>query len=633
MAKTFNTDYLRFDAFSIKDLIKQKLSEDPTFTDYIYEGSNLAILIDIFANTFQSLSYNLNHAASESMFSDTQFYENMNRLVKLVGYNPRGYTTSTALMSLTSVSSDNNGKILMPYTYVDSGKTDDNGNKIYYSTVDYWYIYDSATIPDDDDTSNNIIMYNGLWKFYNKINVATGIPYETFVLDTLMSDSDDEKYIAYPYVDVYVKRYNTTNSSFSWTKFSAAKDGLFIDTEKAGISVYGPTDPVFELRLNEDKAYEIKFGDGINGQSLRESDELYIFYLNSNGPDGVIDASEVSAKALGHSPATFGIDQSLYDNIFEDILSNAATLGTITATNNSVTSTSNEEESVDEIRVNAPQWFRSSNRLITQHDYEYFIKNRFYNDIIDVKVMNNWQYMSTFYRWLYNIGVSIYSDGTTYINESIMTKYDYKYADAADSNNIYTWIKMKNDIPIIKDTLDAEIMNVKSATAETVFLDPIPVNFMPCANTVTTSAYLDQDSFDSEIENYIEVEADNSTLVSYEVIKTTMVDIITDYFSADNQQLGATIDLSYLYGKLLSIRGINRIRTVYDNSSDNPTSIDGLSFAKWSGSVIEPSDDLTTSNSSFTLECFQFPQLYTTELLSYIKVIVANVSQTHRVEY
>ena len=66
-----NTDFLRFNAYSIKDLITRKLSENSKFTDQIYEGSNLAILIDIVSYMYQCLLLNLNNCASETMFSDT----------------------------------------------------------------------------------------------------------------------------------------------------------------------------------------------------------------------------------------------------------------------------------------------------------------------------------------------------------------------------------------------------------------------------------------------------------------------------------------------------------------------------------------------------------------------------------
>ena len=66
-----NTDFLRFNAYSIKDLITRKLSENSKCTDQIYEGSNLAILIDIVSYMYQCLLLNLNNCASESMFADT----------------------------------------------------------------------------------------------------------------------------------------------------------------------------------------------------------------------------------------------------------------------------------------------------------------------------------------------------------------------------------------------------------------------------------------------------------------------------------------------------------------------------------------------------------------------------------
>ena len=66
-----NQDFLRFSAYSIKDLITRKLAGSSKFTDQIYEGSNLAILIDIFSHMAQCILYSLNNTAGESMFSDT----------------------------------------------------------------------------------------------------------------------------------------------------------------------------------------------------------------------------------------------------------------------------------------------------------------------------------------------------------------------------------------------------------------------------------------------------------------------------------------------------------------------------------------------------------------------------------
>jgi hypothetical protein len=64
------------------------------------------------------------------------------------------------------------------------------------------------------------------------------------------------------------------------------------------------------------------------------------------------------------------------------------------------------EESVNEIRLNAPEWFKTGNRLVTESDYMYYIKNRFSDNVIDAKCQNNWQYITTFYKWLYELGIN-----------------------------------------------------------------------------------------------------------------------------------------------------------------------------------------------------------------------------------
>lgn len=63
--------------------------------------------------------------------------------------------------------------------------------------------------------------------------------------------------------------------------------------------------------------------------------------------------------------------------------------------------------------------------------------------VIDVKCMNNWDYLVTFYRWLYNIGMSS-GDPYRYIRNARLSQYGYQYVDSADANNIYLWIKMSS---------------------------------------------------------------------------------------------------------------------------------------------------------------------------------------------
>ena len=88
----------------MRDLIIRRLIEDPTTRDQVYPGSNIALLVDLVATMYQTLAYQLNHAASESMFSQSQYYENIVRIAKLLGYNARGITPSTAMFRMDNPS-------------------------------------------------------------------------------------------------------------------------------------------------------------------------------------------------------------------------------------------------------------------------------------------------------------------------------------------------------------------------------------------------------------------------------------------------------------------------------------------------------------------------------------------------
>ena len=101
----------------------------------------------------------------------------------------------------------------------------------------------------------------------------------------------------------------------------------------------------------------------------------------------------------------------------------------------------------------------TGNRLVTRFDYEYYLKNaRNSNsiigcDIVDVKCMNNWEYMASYYKWLYELGTNGKfveynirpANQTYYLNKNKFTRNDYFYADAADACNLYTWIKASTD--------------------------------------------------------------------------------------------------------------------------------------------------------------------------------------------
>ena len=65
-------EYIAFDAISLREFIRTRLTESGLFTDQYLEGSNLTAITNIIAYSFHTLMFYLNKTSSESMFSEAQ---------------------------------------------------------------------------------------------------------------------------------------------------------------------------------------------------------------------------------------------------------------------------------------------------------------------------------------------------------------------------------------------------------------------------------------------------------------------------------------------------------------------------------------------------------------------------------
>lgn len=624
-----STDYLRFSAYSLKELITRKLAADTKFTDQVYEGSNLAVLIDIVCYMYQCMLYNLNNAAAEAMWTDTKIYENINRLAKMIGYCPKGASPATAVFTV-EFDSDTSGidTILPKYSVIDTKLTDDNGKKIFYSTVE------DSEITDKSDAS--LLFYNGIWKLYSTVYVSSGEQFQTLLLDQLTSDDEKQTYVPLEFIHVYIAQ----SSDDEFIQWSRVEQSLFASNNVSnGSKIYSKDDNIFNVRLNENKQYEIYFGNGFTGNIPKKGSLIYVFYLDSNGPLGKIALEDVQNAKIKHDSAVLGISQSMYDVMFSTANREDASSLEYVKNNGkwrNITSSTGgtAEESIDEIRNNAPSWFKSGNRLVTVADWEYYIKNRFRDNISDVKCQNNWEYISTFYRWLYNLGQQQHYNPSYYMSKNRIIKYDYKWADAADTNNVYLWIKMKNDADIYKRIIDNDVKNIKMITQEAVYLTPLTVKFAFCAQDVDeVKLQLKNNNFTFD-GNYLEITVDDNTLYANIDIQQRIKRIIYDFFDEDNFGLGATVNNNNLTNAIFDIGTVSRIRTIYKNSSTGIERIyPGISFASWTTQYIDIGDDADVTSVTKTLEPFQFPSFHSTYLDSQIKIIRKSIGQLNTVQY
>ena len=428
------------------------------------------------------------------------------------------------------------------------------------------------------------------------------------------------------------------------------------------ISFYDEQERVYSVRLNQDHRYEIQFGDGVTGRLLTPGDRIYVFYLTTNGAYGNVDLADLDldGKQLKNAANTdFGLQKEIFNAMFdfdpeEELVGEPYQLGLQTLTIQGFT----PEEGVQDIRENAPRWLRTGNRLITRRDYEWFIKNVEYVKnqlvssvdpikVIDVRCMNNVEYVSKFYKWLYLNGRDFHSDGRYYFdNMQFWNVTGYRVNDPADANNTYLIVKDQSkdayqdtyDRDRVEETINRTLNPVKTMTTEIRVVKPVLVRFEICANPekdYVKSMYIEgQDVFDGGCDSYLEITAADDAIYTNSNIQKQVYDAIVRYFNVERLRIGMVVNTNRILQDIYDIPSVNRVRTVFVSPVDGSvTRVNGISFATWSP-ILQPLDatqtgydDLEIGNGNRPMEDFQFP-VFTGEqtLMDRIRVITKTTS-------
>ena len=563
--------YAAFDAISLRNLIIQRLNEQGLVTDQNYIGSNLASIIDIISFSFNTLIYYLNRTSNESMFTEAQLYENINRIVKLLDYKPIGYQTSTLAFNC-STSSFLKGDYTIPrYSYIMAGGTPFSFNEDITFTV----LQDNVAL-ELTDLSNKKLLYQGVFKEY-PIHIAAGDLNETIIVNVTNTTVDHFNVFVYVYEQKQKKWVEYKEVSNNYTQNSFAR--------------------TFEKKLNSNLLYEITLGDGINGRRLEEGDKVAIYYLQSAGADGVIGPNVLegttAAKVIYSTPTYDQILASINNESYTYI--NNFQFSRLAFANPVGSTLPKNIETADSIRANAPLNFKSQMRLVTQDDFENYIKTNFANFISDVRVFSNWDYTGKYLKYFHDINLNPGGFRQVILNQVL-------YADSCNFNNIYVCglprvskgSTLKYLLPAQKEIIASNINLLKTITTEVSFLDPIykAINFGILINNETII---------NEVNAYkIVLSRYSNSKRSLRSIKQEVVNTFKTFFDQTNIKLGAMFDYSKLYGLLMSIEGVSKIVT--QNMDTNQT-FEGLSFFLWN--PIYPDLDKLTLVNNYALQDFE----------------------------
>jgi len=608
-----NTDgYAAFDALSLRNLIITRLNSNNIFTDQNFEGSNISSIIDIIAYSYHVLLFYLNQTSSESSFTGAELYENINKIVKLLNYKPIGNQTS--ILSFEATASTQ----LQPDTYTIqrySYFTLNGTNYSFNQDVSFTKSLTSNEFLEDFSAQN--LLYQGIYTEYPTY-IATGEPFEVV---TLVALDNTQKAINIDHfnIDVYVKGSATTGDTM-WIKWTPA-ESLFLERGTA---------EKYEIRLNENGMYEIKFGNNINGKSLNANDQVAIYYLKSNGSSGQVGANVLNGSTL------FSYNTNRFNEIKIDTtpvnlqVLTQAQAALIAFTNINPSTNYVEAESVAKIKQNAPNTFKSQYRLITAEDFKNYLDANFSNILGSVKVVNNWDYLSQHIKYYFDIGIEKPN------LESRILFNQVKFADSCNFNNIYVYAVPRlekttslttraNYLNSAQKQLIANSLNsTKIVTAEVVINDPVYIQ-------IDLGLQAPGEILDPEISNttYLQITRTVTSKRNPEAIKKEISEIFKKYFSTSSDNLGLLLSLTTLTNSIKSIEGVSNIKTI--RIIDNTTTLEVPGVSLLAYNPVYPYKDINIIAQDTQLPYFKFPYLNNPlDFINKIKVITPSLQYLER---
>lgn len=578
-------NYATFDALTLKQLIKQRLNDGGVFTDQIFEGSNISAIIDIISYSYHTLLFYLNNTSSESLFSESTLYENMNRIVKLIDYNPTGYQTS--LLSFESEASEN----ITPNLYTIKRYSFFTVNGINYSfNKDISFNKTVNGVENLTNLSEDNLLRQGQYFEYPS-QVSIGEDFEVFTVVVEDTKNKQPVFIDSDSFGVYVKDIDTGKHEFY--------------TETNNIFLLGPDSLSYEKRINENGFYEIKFGNGVFGKKLKIGDQVLIYYLKSDGESGKISPNQLDGNKINFFTTT------QFEQISQDIYDDNLTFLTpqqtqeLSFSNKSSSTSPREKEDVEDIRINSKKLFQSQNRLVTGQDYTAFVNKNFSNLVDSLQVVNNDLYIKDYIGYFYNLGLDRPNDDPRFLFNQL------KFASSKNSNNVYLFM-----VPSIRNVDENNIETFLSTSQKNTIIEAINTQKMinieivpqdPVYNAFNLGLQLPNEDLSTDIidETFLVIKRDINERVSVENLKQQVNNIFINYFKEIG--IGTLISLSDIKNQILALTGVTNIitRRVSNNLTIETPNISLLSFNN-----NYPETDIEIISSDIQLPFFKYPFLF-----------------------
>jgi hypothetical protein len=319
--KRISVSELDFD--NIKANLKEYLKGQDTFSDYDFEGSGLAVLLDVLAyNTHYNGIYT-NLAVNEMFLDSASKRSSVVSLAKLLGYTPNSAKCATATVTLNITSPSTGPSVVSVPAYTQFNTTVDGNSYAFYTSQEYTAVGASTSysIP-------NVLLTEGSPLTF-KYTVSSGVRY---IIPNANVDLSTVK--------VRIQENSTSSTFYTYTISTSV-----IEADS--------NSKVFWVKEIDDGLYELTFGNGTLGKSLENGNVVHISYF-------------VSSLDAANGATLFSYDGStLYTGANVSITTTSAAAG------------GGMVEDISSIKFNAPRSYAAQNRAVTPDDYRALIYANF----------------------------------------------------------------------------------------------------------------------------------------------------------------------------------------------------------------------------------------------------------------
>jgi hypothetical protein len=311
---------LEFDG--IKSNLVTFLKGQTKFQDYDFEGSGMAVLVDLLAYNTHYMGYYANMLGNEMFLDSSSLRESVVSHAKHLNVHPTSRKASRAKLNITFTPTGSPVSL-----------TIDKNTKFTSSIDGVAYTYATNKTTTIPRSSTGTYSVTGLeiieGRILNKAYSVVG------------ADDTQRFVLPNPSIDISTITVNVQKSSTDSEVFTFA-DGNAID-----VTTIKGTDRVYFLQEVEGGKYEITFGDGAVGRQLSDGNVVFIEYIVTNGTGGNFASTFTAVGSVAQ------LSSSQY-----------------TLTTNESATGGADAQGIESLKFQAPKLYQTQNRATTKYDYK-----------------------------------------------------------------------------------------------------------------------------------------------------------------------------------------------------------------------------------------------------------------------